>query len=89
MNEEKLFWMVYCEAGHSPEQKHDSIDKAISEARRIAKKTQRSTSVLECIGYFDIPVPEPIYTSVSDQVAIQHAKCRSVLGGPAGVGGLR
>lgn len=70
MSEKGKFWMVYCEGGESPKQKHDSLDKAISEAHRITRRMGRNTSVLQCVGYCEIPVPEPVYTAVKNEAEV-------------------
>lgn len=58
------FWMVYCEYGGSPKQKHESLEKAIEEAKRIMKKEGKRTYVLKCVGCLEIPIPEPVYRTL-------------------------
>ena len=53
MSEKGKFWMVYCEGGDLPKQKHEKIEKAIDEAKRITKKEGKTTYILGCVGYFD------------------------------------
>lgn len=60
MNEEKVFWMVYCEGGHIPVRKHKNITEAYVEAERISKKMGQPSFVLEVIGGFVLPKVEPI-----------------------------
>lgn len=64
MNEEKRFWMVYCEGGHGPVQKHNNTTDAYREAKRISNKTGRTSFVLEVIGGFGIP-KEPVRFFIS------------------------
>ncbi len=64
MSEKGKFWMVYCEGGGSPKQKHETLDKAIDEAKRITQKEGKPTYILGCVGYFEIPKPEPVFKSV-------------------------
>jgi hypothetical protein len=85
MNEKGKFWMVYCEGGGSPKQKHDTVSKAILEAKRITQKEGKATYVLVSIGYCEIPVPEPVYTSFYNK----DEKLSYVLGGEAGAGFYR
>lgn len=67
MSEKGKFWMVYCEGGSSPKQKHDTMIKAIEEAKRITQKEVKTTYVLGCVGYCEIPKPEPVFKSVDEQ----------------------
>lgn len=43
------FWMVYREGGHSPTFKHTAEEKAITEAKRIARESGEATYVLSAI----------------------------------------
>ena len=63
---EGKFWMVYCEGGSSPKQKHETINDAIEEARRITQKEGKAAYVLGCVGYCEIPTPEPVFKLVDD-----------------------
>jgi hypothetical protein len=64
MNEEKLFWMVYCEEGNAPFKKHRNKEDAYAEAQRISTKTGKTTFVLEVVGGFEIPIPVAVRFSV-------------------------
>lgn len=60
MNDGKRFWMVYCDGGHGPVQKHRTTTDAFREAQRVCAKTCRPSFVLEVVGGFEIPKPEPV-----------------------------
>lgn len=59
MNEDKRFWMVFCDGGNSPVQKHGNMEDSFKEAKRISSKTGKTTFVLQVIGGYEIPTPEP------------------------------
>lgn len=67
------FWMVYCEYGGSPKQKHESLEKAIEEAKRIMKKEGKRTYVLRCVGYLAVPIPEPVYKTLGPENSLRNA----------------
>lgn len=58
------FFMVFVEGGDNPVFKHLSYISAWEEAKRLAKKTKKSTYVLTVVGVFTIPEPEPIWENV-------------------------
>lgn len=85
MSEKGKFWMVYCEGGSSPKQKHDTLSKAIEEAKRITQKEGKPTYILGCIGYCEVPMPEPIFKLVDEPNYQKHGGIGSILGGAAGM----
>ncbi len=85
MSEKGKFWMVYCEGGGSPKQKHETLDKAIDEAKRITQKEGKITYILGCIGYCEVPMPEPIFIPVNQpNYHKQFSGIGHVLGGAEG-----
>ncbi len=85
MSEKGKFWMVYCEGGSSPKQKHETLSKANDEAKRITQKEGKPTYILGCVGYFEIPKPEPVFKSVDEpNYQKQYGGIGHVLGGAEG-----
>lgn len=50
----KKFYMVFLEGGHNPTFKHDTIDNAEKEAKRLAKLYNKKAYVLCTIKSFEI-----------------------------------
>lgn len=48
------FYMVFVEGGDSPTYKHDTIESAEEEAKRLAQLTKREAIVLASIKSFEI-----------------------------------
>ena len=50
------FYMVFMEGGHTPTYKHETLEKAITEAKRLAKTHEKKTYILATIKSFELDI---------------------------------
>jgi len=68
----KEHYMVFKEGGYPPKKKHDTLEEALSEARRLAKSELGTFYVMKVLhsvtSSLVITVDEPTYSTTVSQV---------------------
>lgn len=59
------FWMVWHNNGSVPTAKHETLEKAKSEAERLAKKHKQTFFVLESVAVCVVQEPPVAWTTIS------------------------